>query len=233
MVRAILTDIEGTTSSIAFVKDVLFPYAAHYLPAYVREHAGEPVVAEQLQAVRVAVKEPEADIDRVIAVLLNWIAEDRKATPLKTLQGMVWKHGYQSGAYQAHVYPDAVDKLREWHAQGLPIYIYSSGSVAAQKLFFKYSEAGDLTPLFSGYFDTTTGPKQEAASYQAIVQAMGLPAQDILFLSDVAAELDAAKAAGLKTCWLVRPEDNPQPEAVLAKSLHTAAKTFDAIKVNA
>ncbi len=232
MTKAILTDIEGTTSSIAFVKDVLFPYAAHYLPAYVREHADEPTVAEQLQAVRVAVKEPEADIDRVIAVLLNWIAEDRKATPLKTLQGMVWKHGYQSGAYQAHVYADAAKKLREWHAQGLPIYIYSSGSVAAQKLFFKYSEAGDLTPLFSGYFDTTTGPKQEQASYEAIVQAIGLPAQEILFLSDVAAELDAAKAAGLKTCWLVRPQDNPQPDEAVQASAHSAVQSFNAIKVN-
>jgi len=233
MVRAILTDIEGTTSSISFVKDVLFPYAAHYLPAYVRAHADEPVVADQLQAVRVAVKEPEADIDRVIAVLLNWIAEDRKATPLKTLQGMVWKDGYQSGAYKAHVYPDAAAKLREWHAQGLPMYIYSSGSIAAQKLFFKYSEAGDLTPLFSGYFDTTTGPKQEQASYSAIVQAIGLPAQEILFLSDVAAELDAAKAAGLQTCWLVRPQDNPQNPAVCAQSPHPAVTSFESIKVNA
>ncbi|TNF33677.1 MAG: acireductone synthase [Gammaproteobacteria bacterium] len=232
MVRAILTDIEGTTSSISFVKEVLFPYAAHYLPAYVREHADEPVVAEQLQAVRVAIKEPEADTDRVIAVLLNWIREDRKATPLKTLQGMVWKHGYQSGAYQAHVYPDAAQKLREWHAQGLPIYIYSSGSIAAQKLFFKYSGAGDLTPLFSGYFDTTTGPKQEQASYAAIVQAIGLPAQEILFLSDVAAELDAAKAAGLQTCWLVRPQDNPQNPAVCAQGPHPAVTSFNEIRVN-
>lgn len=232
MVRAILSDIEGTTSSIAFVKDVLFPYAAHYLPAYVREHADEPMVEEQLQAVRVAVKEPEADTDRVIAILLNWIAEDRKATPLKTLQGMVWKHGYQSGAYQAHVYPDAVVKLREWHAQDLPIYIYSSGSVAAQKLFFKYSEAGDLTPLFSGYFDTTTGPKQDPASYEAIVQAVGLPAQEILFLSDVAAELDAAKAAGLQTCWLVRPEDNLQADSAIHASAHATAQSFNTIKVD-
>jgi enolase-phosphatase E1 len=233
MIKAVLTDIEGTTSSIAFVKDVLFPYAAHYLPAYVREHANEPVVAEQLQAVRVAVKEPEADVERVIAILLNWIHEDRKATPLKTLQGMVWKHGYQSGAYQAHVYADAAAKLREWHAQDLPIYIYSSGSIAAQKLFFRYSGAGDLTPLFSGYFDTTTGPKQEQASYAAIAQAMGLPAGNILFLSDVAAELDAAKAAGLQTCWLVRADDNPQSDAARAASAHQSAASFLSVEVNA
>lgn len=232
MIHAILTDIEGTTSSMAFVKTVLFPYAAAHLPAYVRAHAQEPAVAEQLAAVRQAVQEPGADLERVIAILLAWIQADSKATPLKALQGMVWKHGYQSGAYKAHVYADAVDGLRRWQAQGLRLYVYSSGSVAAQKLFFRYTRAGDLTALFDGYFDTSTGPKQEPDSYRKIAAAIGLPAQDILFLSDVAGELDAAREAGLSTAWLVRREDNPRTPAECAAATHPAVASFTDLQVN-
>lgn len=208
MARAILTDIEGTTSSIAFVKEVLFPYAAQHLPAFVHRHAHEPVVATQVEAVRQLAGEPQASLSRVVAILLQWIAEDRKATPLKTLQGLVWEHGYASGAYRAHAYADAVTRLREWHAQGIALYVYSSGSVAAQKLFFAHSEAGDLTPLFSGYFDTTTGAKQSADAYRSIARAIGQVPADILFLSDIPAELDAAREAGLQTCWILRPQDH-------------------------
>lgn len=232
MIRAILTDIEGTTSSIAFVKTVLFPYAAAHLPDYVRAHAGEPLVVEQLDAVRHLSGEPAADAERVIAILQEWMRADRKATPLKALQGMVWKHGYQSGAYRAHVYADAVDCLRRWQAQGLRLYVYSSGSVAAQKLFFRYTEAGDLTGLFDGYFDTTTGSKCEPAAYRQIAAAIGLPAQGILFLSDVAGELDAARTAGLQTAWLVRPEDNPHTPAECAAASHPAVTSFTDLQVN-
>ena len=203
-IKAILTDIEGTTSAVSFVFDVLFPYAAKHLPGFIRQHAEDPEVALQLGAVRLDSGEPEADVERVIEILQQWIAEDRKATPLKALQGMVWAQGYQAGQLKGHVYPDAVEALQRWHAAGYRLFVYSSGSIQAQKLIFGCSEAGDLTPLFSGYFDTTSGPKREAQSYTNIQQAIAVEPAQILFLSDIVEELDAAQSAGLKTCGLAR-----------------------------
>ena len=203
-IKAILTDIEGTTSAVSFVFDVLFPYAAEHLPDFVRQNAGRADVAEQLAAVRRDSHEPDADVERVITILLGWIAEDRKATPLKALQGMVWEQGYQAGQLKGHVYPDAVQALKDWHQQGYRLFVYSSGSIQAQKLIFGCSEAGDLSPLFSGYFDTTSGPKREAQSYQRISEAMGIAPGEILFLSDIVQELDAARDAGMATCGLAR-----------------------------
>ena len=203
-IKAILTDIEGTTSAVSFVFDVLFPYAAKHLPDFVREQASRADVAEQLDAVRRDSDQPDADVERVIEILLGWIAEDRKATPLKALQGMVWEQGYRAGQLKGHVYPDAVEALRRWHQEGYELYVYSSGSIQAQKLIFGCSEAGDLSGLFSGYFDTTSGPKREAQSYQRITQAIGVDAAEILFLSDIVEELDAARTAGMMTCGLAR-----------------------------
>lgn len=196
MITAIVTDIEGTTTSISFVADVLFPYSRARLADYCAAHADEvaPILAE------VTATEPGDPI----ATLIRWIDEDRKATPLKELQGLIWDEGFRSGAFTAHIYADAADALRQWHAAGIKLYVYSSGSVAAQKLLYGHSDAGDLTPLFSGYFDTRTGAKREAASYAAIAQAIGHAPGDILFLSDVAAETDAAKAAGLKALLIDR-----------------------------
>lgn len=205
-IKAILTDIEGTTSAVSFVFDVLFPFARKHLPGFVRQNAEQPAVAQQLQAVRDQAGEPDADVERVIAILLEWIAEDRKATPLKALQGMVWEQGYNAGQLKGHVYPDAVDALKHWHQQGYRLYVYSSGSIQAQQLIFGCSEAGDLSGLFSGYFDTTSGPKREAQSYQTIAQAIGCPVDNILFLSDIVEELDAARAAGMATCGLARDD---------------------------
>ncbi|MGY3257917.1 acireductone synthase [Pseudomonas chlororaphis] len=203
-IKAILTDIEGTTSAVSFVFEVLFPYAARHLPDFVRKHASRVDVAEQVQAVREASGEPAADVERVIEILLGWIAEDRKATPLKALQGMVWEQGYRAGQLKGHVYPDAVAALQRWHQAGYRLYVYSSGSIQAQKLIFGCSTAGDLSPLFSGFFDTTSGPKREVQSYQRIIQAIGCAPGQILFLSDIVQELDAARSAGLATCGLVR-----------------------------
>ena len=203
-IRAILTDIEGTTSAVSFVYDVLFPFAAEHLPQFVIEHAGDAEVALQLDAVRAQSGETEADLIRVIEILLQWIAEDRKATPLKALQGMVWQQGYATGQLKGHVYPDAVEALKRWHQAGYALYVYSSGSVQAQKLIFGCSEAGDLSGLFSGYFDTTSGPKREAESYRSIAAAIGLPGEEILFLSDIVQELDAAQQAGMQTVGLAR-----------------------------
>ncbi len=188
-IKAILTDIEGTTSSISFVADVLFPYARDRLASYCAAHpaATAPILAE-VQAI-----EPGDPI----VTMTRWIDEDRKITPLKTLQGMIWDGGFREGAFKGHIYPDAAAALRRWHATGVRLYVFSSGSIAAQKLIFAFSEAGDLSGLFSGYFDTTTGPKREAVAYTRIAEAIGLPVEQILFLSDVDAETEAARAAGM------------------------------------
>jgi len=204
MIKAILTDIEGTTSSISFVKDVLFPYARKRLPAFLTTHADKPEVRHWLHEAAKEAGLVSASQSELIALLQRWIDEDRKATPLKALQGMIWDEGYRNGDYRAHIYPEVPAKLRVWKDQGLELYVYSSGSVAAQKLFFAFSEAGDLTPLFSGYFDTETGPKRDANSYRSIAIAIGMPANEVLFLSDVVEELDAAQAAGMKTTLLAR-----------------------------
>lgn len=205
-VQAIVTDIEGTTGSIDFVHQVLFPYAKKHLPDFVRAHAEQAEVAEQLEAARAEMQQPMADLDAVIAQLLQWIAEDRKVTPLKALQGLIWKDGYASGDYTGHVYPDAQHALQVWKNEGKRLFIYSSGSVYAQKLLFGHSDFGDLTPWFEGYFDTKVGGKREQASYEAIQAEIALEAAHILFLSDVVEELDAAKLAGFQTVQLVRSE---------------------------
>src|SRR5690606_3164504 len=209
MPRAIVTDIEGTTSSITFVKDVLFPYAAQHMLAFRQEHWQDTAVREQIAALEQDVGKTLATPEAANEVLQQWIVEDRKATPLKALQGMIWKAGYESGAYTAHLYPEVADCLRRWHAQGLPLYVYSSGSIAAQKLFFGFSDAGDLTPLFSGYFDTTSGGKREVQSYRNIAAAIGEPAEELLFLSDIVEELDAAHDAGFQTILLDREQSAP------------------------
>ncbi len=204
MIRALLLDIEGTTSSIDFVKKTLFPYARRHLPAFLRAHADDPECRDHIAAIRETLGEG-ASLDEVIDRCLEWIDEDRKATPLKALQGMIWARGYHSGALVAHVYPDVAPMLRQWQSEGLGLYVYSSGSVQAQKLFFGHSEAGDLTGLFSGYFDTRIGAKSDAASYGRIAEAIGHPPDEILFLSDVVVELDGAAAARMQTCLLRRP----------------------------
>lgn len=211
-VKAVVTDIEGTTSSISFVHDVLFPYAAEHLPAYVRAHAQEPAVAEQLQALNREAGLQAPTLEAQIEQLLEWIRNDVKATPLKAMQGYIWEAGYRSGDYRAHVYPDVAPRLREWKDQGLSLYVYSSGSVLAQKLFFEFSEAGNLLPLFDGHFDTTTGGKREAESYRTIAGSVSASPENTLFLSDVKEELDAAAQAGFQVCLLERPGNAPVTE---------------------
>jgi enolase-phosphatase E1 len=201
-VRVVVVDIEGTTSSIAFVKEQLYPYARKYIPDYVREHASA------LQYIVDEVRRIEGnallDTPQLIAVLLRWMDDDRKITPLKTLQGLVWQKGFDSGVLCAPVYEDAVRALRYWHRQGLRLYVYSSGSVAAQQLLFSHTEQGDLTQLFSGYFDTSTGPKAEAESFRTIARSVGAPVETILFLSDHTGEIEAAHSAGMQAVWVDR-----------------------------
>jgi enolase-phosphatase E1 len=226
VIRAVLTDIEGTTSSIRFVKDVLFPHARKRLPAFIAIHAGNPDVQHWLHEAAKEAGMISASQHEIIALLQRWIDEDRKATSLKALQGMIWDEGYRNGEFRAHVYADVAPKLHAWKKQGVDLYVYSSGSVAAQKLLFAHSDAGDLTPLFSGYFDTETGPKRDAESYRSIVASIGVPAANVLFLSDVTQELDAARTAGLQTTLLARaPATCPQQD------IHHCVADFDAIQL--
>lgn len=223
MIQAIVTDIEGTTSSLSFVKDVLFPYARAHLADFVRQHQQDEAVRTLLADVSTVVGAP-LDIEQSIAQLVAWIDADQKITPLKSLQGLIWDAGYQQGDFKGHVYADAVQGLQQWHQQGLALYVYSSGSVQAQKLLFGYSEAGDLTSLFSGYFDTHIGGKREAVSYQRIADAIAVPPENIVFLSDIVEELDAARQAGFDTRWLIRET------AIPAQAAHVAVANFDAIR---
>lgn len=213
-VRAVLTDIEGTTTPLSFVLDVLFPYARRRLDAACA--SGDRRFAESLRLLR---EEHAAEKGGGMADLpdfgdgapyAHWLMDrDRKSTALKMLQGILWEEGYRSGELKGQVYPDVAAALRTWKDQGIRARVFSSGSVLAQKLIFGHSDQGDLLTFFEGFHDTTTGPKQAATSYQAIAEAFALLPEQILFLSDVTAELDAARAAGMPTGLLIRPGNRP------------------------
>jgi len=215
MIRFILTDIEGTTSSITFVKDVLFPYAARHLEAFLAHNAALPAVQQSLAETRQTLlaegaAQPPTD-DDLYRALLHWIETDRKHTGLKRLQGLIWQQGFEGGEFTGHLYPDVAPALQRWHNQGLRLGIYSSGSVGAQQQYFGHSDAGNLLPLFEAHFDTEIGHKREAEAYRRIAQALALPPDNILFLSDVPAELAAAREAGMAVVQLVRPGTAPDP----------------------
>jgi enolase-phosphatase E1 len=208
MIKAIITDIEGTTTSISFVHDVLFPYARKHLAEFIQQQQQDPIVREQLGLVS---KESGKllDDEQAVAQLLAWMDEDRKITPLKVLQGLIWEHGYRQRHFSGHIYEDVPRNLHRWHEQGIALYVYSSGSVQAQQLLFANTAYGDLTGLFSGYFDTRVGNKRESVSYERIVSQIGFLAEEQLFLSDIEQELEAAELAGLRTLLLVRDGDKP------------------------
>lgn len=212
MIKAIVTDIEGTTTQLSFVKEVLFPFAYDQLPSYIETHREEERIQKILQEARAELQNEDVSLTELIQQFLTWIEQDKKITPLKTLQGYIWEEGYKSGKLKSHVYMDAVVELIAWHREGIMLAIFSSGSILAQKLLFSYTEHGDLTYLFSHYFDTTTGPKNSKEAYQKIAQTLGIAPNEILFLSDVVAELDAAKEAGMQVCGLAREGKAPASE---------------------
>jgi enolase-phosphatase E1 len=210
--KYILTDIEGTTSSVQFVYSVLFPYF--------REHCHEIKEMTSNLDIQQAIKKTVelsatlenkkiTSVDAVIDTLIRWSLEDRKVTPLKTIQGILWQKGYESGEIKGHVYVDVAPALEGWEKVGLKLGVFSSGSIAAQKLLFQHSEAGDLTPHFSNYFDTTTGGKRETSTYTKIAEEINESPNDILFLSDIIEELVAADEAGFQTIQLLREETIP------------------------
>ena len=226
--RAVLLDIEGTTTPLSFVHDVLFPFAQEALPDWCRTHAGSDVyrqVMMQLAAEHAADRDSDQAVpdwhdetpdeaDRSLQAYVRWLmALDRKSTGLKVLQGSIWEEGYRSGVLHGDVYPDVPAALRRWHDHGIVSAIYSSGSELAQRRLFESTVHGDLTPLIAGFFDTTLGPKQSAASYRAIATRLGVEPSEIVFVSDVTAELAAASAVGFRTALSIRPGNRPQSDA--------------------
>lgn len=206
-VRYVLTDIEGTTTSVKFVYDTLFPYFRNHIDALKSLTENESVqqafkktveLAYTLEGIKLR------SVDDILTTLLRWSQEDRKITPLKTVQGILWEKGYQTGEIKGHVYADVAENLKKWTENGLKAGVFSSGSVAAQQLIFGFSESGNLTPYFSDYFDTETGGKREVETYQKIATNIGEQPNSVLFLSDVVEELEAAAAAGFQTVQLVR-----------------------------
>ncbi|HQR71872.1 MAG TPA: acireductone synthase [Burkholderiaceae bacterium] len=200
--EAVLLDIEGTVGSTGFVHDVLFPYARARLTRFVTANREDVSVAQQLQDVER--QTGASGLDEQISVLQRWHDEGRKVTALKAIQGLIWNAGYASGELVSDPYDDAVAAVKRWRVAGLPVFIYSSGSVLAQKLYFAHTAAGDLTPMLRGHFDTTMGPKNEPQSYFSIRRAIGGDLK-LTFLSDSALELVAASAAGLRSIQVRRP----------------------------
>lgn len=221
--QAILTDIEGTTTSISFVHDILFPYAKEHVYDFITNHQHDPAVREIIDEINNMTLSSQEGIEHVIITLQNWMDEDKKVTPLKALQGMMWKDGYERGDFVGHVYQDAYEQLSLWKNEGIALFVYSSGSVPAQLLLFEHSSYGDLTPLFSGYFDTRVGGKKDVSSYTAISKQINLDPKEILFLSDSVEELNAAEQAGMATLLLCREGDLP------AHLIHAAVSNFKEI----
>jgi len=206
-ISCILTDIEGTTTEISFVYDVLFPYFREHLFEW--EDVESDEIQEILTATQRLITEElgSSSLDRkaLFKQLLAWSLEDRKVTPLKALQGIIWKKGFETGVLKGHVYPDVAPALARWHSEGKTLAIFSSGSVSAQKQLFGNSIDGDLSPYFSAFFDTQTGMKRDPQTYVAIANSLTMLPANVLFLSDVVEELAAAKLAGMNTTQLVRP----------------------------
>lgn len=202
----VLLDIEGTISPLSFVRDVLFAYSREHLEDFVASHRDDPAVAGLLKEASAL-----ADGGDPIAALADWQDRDVKTPPLKKLQGMIWETGYRNGAFRSPLFPDALAALKRWHTAGIPLAIYSSGSVKAQLLFFEFGAAGDLRPMFFRHFDTDIGPKIESTSYTRISAEVGVSPGGIVFLSDAQKELEAAQAAGLQTVHVVKENTERAP----------------------
>jgi enolase-phosphatase E1 len=222
-VRNILLDVEGTTTPLDFVYEVLFPYARSHAQGFLEHHGALPDVRRDLHALRQenlddtrrGLEPPALANDRAtesVVAYVEWLIQrDRKSTPLKSLQGRIWEEGYRSGELRSRVFEDVPPALERWHQEKRRVSVFSSGSVLAQKLLFGHTTAGDLTRYLSSYFDTTVGSKTDPASYQKIAGVLEGSALDMVFISDVTTELDAAKAAGLQTLLCLRPGNRPQP----------------------
>ena len=227
--EGIVLDVEGTTSSISFVYDVLFEFAKRHVGDFLLAHAGDPFVQDLARRIHAEAggSAAPADATRAALAAIELMNRDVKSTPLKALQGMIWREGFERGELVSHVFDDVPAAIRGWSEGGTDVRIYSSGSIEAQKLFFGHTAAGDLTPFLRGHFDTTTGPKRSADSYRTIAADMGLEPRSILFVSDVGEELDAARGAGMATALAVRP-GNREPGGLLE---HESIRSFAEIVI--
>ncbi|MEJ5172244.1 MAG: acireductone synthase [Hydrogenothermaceae bacterium] len=223
-IKAIITDIEGTTTPISFVKDVLFPYSYRKIEEFLKNQWEDGEVKKIVENIK-QIEGRDLSFEEVVNTLRRWIEEDRKITPLKQLQGIIWEDGYKSGELKGYIYPDAYEKLKDWFDKSIKLYVYSSGSVKAQKLLFSHTNYGDITYLFSGYFDTNIGSKLESESYRKISESIGVYPENILFLSDNPQEVIAAAQSGMKVYRLVRPNDTeyienfPHPQITSFKNI--------------
>ena len=237
-IRIILLDIEGTTTPLAFVQQVLFPYARAHARDFLRQHWDDSTVHGDVALLRAehAAEASHADLPSwdsrheldCVEAYVYWLMDrDRKSTGLKALQGRIWEAGYRSGALtgKGEVYPDVRPALERWLKAGKTVAIFSSGSVQAQRNLFANSTAGDLSPLLSAYFDTTTGSKRDAASYRKIAETLAVSPAAMLFVSDVVEELDAARSAGMRTAWCIREGESRAP--VPNPSNHPRIRSFD------
>lgn len=222
-IRAVLTDLEGTAMPMTFMTGVLVPFAQERLGSYIAQHASDPDVEDAMdEAGRLfggfTLKQAEAE-----ALFLRWMKQDRKATPLKVIQGLIWQEGYDAGRIKSEIYPDVAGALKAWQAASLRLFVYSSNSELAQRLILSHAPPGDLTSLFEGFFDTSTGQKIEPASYEAICKKLDLPAASILVLCDNEEELDTAKSVGMATTRIVREGS--------VKSRHPVCPDFPSLKL--
>jgi len=232
--KGILLDIEGTTTPIAFVHDVLFSYARAHARNYLAQHPNEAAAdvaqlrAEHERDVNDGERPPPInDTTESIVAYVNWLIDrDRKSTGLKSLQGKIWREGYREGSLKAQVFSDVRPAFERWREAGLRISIFSSGSALAQQLLFAHTDAGDLTTFIDGYFDTNVGAKGDRESYLRIANAVGLQPNEMLFISDVVAELAAANSAGMKALLSIRPGNQPQPGADAFRII----QTFDEVE---
>jgi enolase-phosphatase E1 len=229
MIKAILLDIEGTTTPIDFVHKTLFPYAKSRVGEFVENHFAE--LSNEIDQLKEEKSQDDtsenslepSDPTSISTYLEHLIDADRKSTPLKSIQGMIWKEGYESGELRSIVFEDVRPALERWTSKGIKIAIFSSGSVLAQQLLFRYTDHGDLTPFISNYFDTYIGPKREVKSYQNIAGELNSDPNNILFLSDIVEELDTARSAGLETALVVREGNAVASEPYEHKIISTFA----------
>jgi enolase-phosphatase E1 len=224
-VQYYLTDVEGTTTAVSFVYDVLFPFFRQHFPDFARENEHDPVFRAQLETtaqVALAHTGELVPTEQAVEILLDWAAKDLKEPTLKSIQGAVWRRGYESGALKGHVYPDIPPALMRCRQAGIPVGIYSSGSVEAQKMLFGSTEYGNLLPFIDHHFDTAVGPKKQPEAYHKIAEQLRVPAVQICFISDVPAELDAARLSGMQTLQMVRP-------GTLTQGQHPSATDFNHI----
>ncbi len=203
-IRALVVDTAGTTTDLSFIEEVLFPYSSQKLAEFLQANKDNVLVDNCIADVKEMALEPDADLNRVVEILKQWISEDRKATPLKTIQGLIWKQGYSDSAFTGHIYPDFIEAIKQYTQNGIRIYSFSSGSVDAQKLLFSHSDGGDLTPLFNGHFDTRTGNKTYKQAYLNILNTVSMSPKQVLFVSDRLEELKAADEAGLNVVYMKR-----------------------------